>query len=491
MPPDGHSEVSKLPTPYQGIGARGVNNLASKLLLSLFPPNSPFFRLMVDDFTLQKMTQAQGMRAEVEKALNMIERSVQGEIETSAIRVSAFEAIKQLIVSGNVLLFLMPEGGMRVFKLSQYVVKRDPSGNVLEFVVKECIAPDMLPDSVKTHAEKNKPAGDTMKTVDLYTHVWRDGNVWRVRQEVKGMVVPGSKGTYPIEKSPWIVLRFTKIDGEDYGRGHVEEYLGDLISLEGLTKAIVEGAAAAAKVVFLVNPNGTTSMKTIAEAKNGAVKQGNANDVTVLQVQKYADFRVAQDTATAITQRLSFAFLLNTAIQRGGDRVTAEEIRYMAGELEDALGGVYSVLSQEFQLPLVTRIIFQMERQGRFPKLPKGMVRPTITTGLEALGRGHDLNKLNVFAQTAAQIASLPPEINKADMLTRVGTSLGIDMAGLVYTPEQIAQQQQQQFMQQLVDKLGPNAMNILRDQMNPQANANDGSTNPGSDPGTGTEAQG
>jgi hypothetical protein len=487
MPPDGHSEVSKLSTPYQGIGARGVNNLASKLLLSLFPPNSPFFRLMVDDFTLQKMTQAEGMRAEVEKALNMIERSVQGEIETSAIRVSAFEVLKQLIVSGNVLIHLMPEGGMRVFKLSQYVVKRDPAGNVLEFVIKECVAPDMLPESVKSHIDKNKTAGDNQKTIDIFTHVYRDGKLWRVRQEVKGMTVPGSKGTYPIDKSPWIVLRFTKIDGEDYGRGHVEEYLGDLKSLESLTQSIVEGAAASAKVLFLVNPNGTTSMKTIAEAKNGAVKQGNAADVTVLQVNKFGDFRVAQDASQAITQRLSFAFLLNTAIQRGGDRVTAEEIRYMAGELEDALGGVYSVLSQEFQLPLVTRIIFQMERAGRFPKLPKGMVRPTITTGLEALGRGHDLNKLNVFVQTATQIASLPPEINKLDFLTRVGTSLGIDMAGLVKTPEQIAQEQQQQFMQQLVDKLGPNAMNILRDQMNPQGNANDGTSDPGNaDPGTG-----
>jgi hypothetical protein len=205
-------------------------------------------------------------------------------------------------------------------------------------------------------------------------------------------------------------------------------------------------------------------------------------------VGKFGDFRVAQDAAQAIIQRLSFAFLLNTAIQRGGDRVTAEEIRYMAGELEDALGGVYSVLSLEFQLPLVTRIIFVMERAGRFPKLPKGMIRPTITTGLEALGRGHDLNKLNVFASTAAQIAQLPPEINKADFLTRVGTSLGIDMAGLVKTPEQMAQEQQQQMMQQMIDKLGPNAMNILRDQMNPQAPTN-GNT-PAGDPGIDPNAQ-
>ena len=50
VPDAGHSSSSTFDTPFQGIGARGVNNLASKLLLALVPPNSPFFRLTVDDF---------------------------------------------------------------------------------------------------------------------------------------------------------------------------------------------------------------------------------------------------------------------------------------------------------------------------------------------------------------------------------------------------------------------------------------------------------
>ena len=35
IPPDVHNETSDLYTPFQGIGARGVNNLASKLSLAL------------------------------------------------------------------------------------------------------------------------------------------------------------------------------------------------------------------------------------------------------------------------------------------------------------------------------------------------------------------------------------------------------------------------------------------------------------------------
>ena len=58
MPPEGHTGSTVYKTPFQGIGARGVNNLASKLLLSLVLPNSPFFRLSIDDFDLAALGDA-------------------------------------------------------------------------------------------------------------------------------------------------------------------------------------------------------------------------------------------------------------------------------------------------------------------------------------------------------------------------------------------------------------------------------------------------
>ena len=482
VPPAGHSNATKYYTPYQGVGARGVNNLASKLLLALLPPNSPFFRLQIDDFTLEHLTKQEGMRAQVEEGLNKIERAVQSEIEAGAIRVSAFEGMKHLLVSGNALLYTPDAGGMRVFPLEKFVVRRDPMGNVLDIVVKETVAPSTLPDDVqellgykakKGYDEEAQNQDKNDKSCDIYTHVYREEGKWEVYQEIKGQIVPGSLGTFPIDKTPWIPVRFTKVDGENYGRGYVEEYLGDIKSLEGLSQAIVEGSAAAAKVLFLVNPNGTTSQQTLAEADNGAIVEGNEQDVTVLQLQKYNDFRVALETITRIEERLSFAFLLNSAVQRNGERVTAEEIRYMAGELESALGGIYSILSQEFQLPLVNRIMFAMERKKKMPTLPKGTVKPVIVTGMEALGRGNDMNKLQMFFQAAGLVAQLPPEINKDDALKRLGTSLGIDMKGLVKSPEQIQQEQQQAQMMAMAQQ-GLNPAITQAGQLMKQKMAND-----------------
>jgi hypothetical protein len=475
MPPEGSSGVTKLRTPFQGIGARGVNNLASKLLLALLPPNAPMFRMLVDDFTMEQMTQKPGMRAEVEKALNKVERAVVQDIEGSTIRVTAFEVLKQLINSGNVLAYAPDKGGLKCYRLDRYVVARSPLGDVLEIILKEPVSPLALPEEILKLVHKNdkteESKRDTNKHLDLYTWVRRKGNHFHVHQEINGQEIPGTRGKYPLDSSPWMPLRWAQIDGEDYGRSYVDEYFGDLRSLEALTQAIVEGSAAAAKVLFLVNPNGTTRMKDIAESSNLAIKAGNATDVTVLQMQKYNDFRVALEASQSIQQRLSFAFLLNTSIQRSGERVTAEEIRFMAGELENALGGVYSILSQEFQLPLVNVILDRLQRQGRLPPLPKDLVKPTITTGLEALGRGNDLNRLNTFAQNIAPLGeeAIKTYLNVGDFITRVGTSLNIDMGGLVRTEEEVQQMMQQQQMMATMQQLGPKGMDIIRDQLDPQ----------------------
>lgn len=483
IPPSGHSSATKYFTPYQSVGARGVNNLSSKLLLALLPPNSPFFKLQIDDFTLEQLTQQEGMRADVEEGLNKIERAVQTEVEAGAIRVSAFEALKHLVVGGNTLCYLPDTGGMRVFPLDRYVVQRDPMGNVMDIVIKETVSPATLDDDILQLLGTEKKDIDSndgrAKNLDVYTHVYLKDGKWESCQEIKGIKLPDSYGTYPKDKSPWMPIRFIKIDGENYGRGYVEEYIGDIRSLEGLSQAIVEGSAAAAKVLFMVNPNGTTSQETIANADNGAVVEGTEADVSVLQLQKYNDFRVALETIATINDRLSYAFLLNSAVQRNGERVTAEEIRYMAGELESALGGIYSILSLEFQLPLVSRIMFAMERKKKLPVLPKGTVKPVIVTGMEALGRGNDLNKLDQFIQPLLQVPELIGRINMGDYLTRRGTALGIDMKGLVKSEEQMQQEQQQaQQMQMMQQGLAP-AINqagaMMRDGMNNEQGAVDG----------------
>ena len=469
MPDDGFGTHSRLETPFQGIGARGVNNLASKLLLALLPSNSPSFRLNVDEYLLSQEGAPEEVLSEIETTLQRIEQSVMDEISAQSYRVGLHEALKHLIITGNALIYLPDTGGLRVFHLDRYIIKRDPMGNILYMATKETVSYTALPDEMKEAL--GTYSKDFSEKCDLYTAIYRCCDGFKVIQDIKGIPMP-TVGMFPLDKCPYIPLRFSKIDGEDYGRGYVEEYLGDLQSLETLTQAIVEGSAAAAKVLFLVNPNGTTRPRTLAESPNGAITQGNAADVSVLQLNKFNDFRVAQATMAEIKDRLSQAFLLQSGVVRNAERVTAEEIRMLSQELESSLGGLYSLLSNELQLPMINRLLDMMKSQKRIPTLPKDIVNPVIITGVEALGRGNDLQKLDLFLQGASQVVgpqAVAEFLNVEEYFARRATALGIKTAGLVKSKEdlQAEKQQQQQALQQqqLVQSLGPSAIKALNDQ--------------------------
>ena len=47
IPENSFTPTQDFYSPFQSVGSRGVNNLASKLLLLLLPPNQPFFRLAI------------------------------------------------------------------------------------------------------------------------------------------------------------------------------------------------------------------------------------------------------------------------------------------------------------------------------------------------------------------------------------------------------------------------------------------------------------
>jgi hypothetical protein len=460
LTPTGVVNGQKLPTPWQSMGAKGVNVMASKLMLSLFPVNATFFKLQVNDGKLSlDPTLSAAVKSEIDLSLSKMERVVMQNIAESQDRVILHQAMKHLIVTGNALVY-MGSGGVKLYPLDRFVVVRDGEGNPTEIVTVESIDRQFLPAEFQTEAIRNVndvadntsvPNVDvTVGENEVAVYTWaklKDGQ-WRWRQEVEGKILPDSLGKAPKNTTPWLPLRFNVVDGEDYGRGRIEEYLGDLKSLEGLMQAMVEGSAAAAKVVFLVSPAATVKPSTLAKAGNGAIIQGRAEDVTAVQVSKQADFSSAYQMIQSLTQRLSEAFLILSV--RQSERTTAEEIRATQQELNEQLGGIYGNLTVELVRPYLQRKLFTLQRSKELPQLPKGIVFPTIIAGLEGIGRGQDRESLMMFLQTISQ--ALGPEamaqyIDPEEAVKRLAAAQGIDTLKLVKTAE-MRQQEQQKAMQ-------------------------------------------
>ena len=437
--------AKNLSTPWQSVGAKGVVTLAAKLQLALVPPNTSFFKLQVNDNMLGEVEPQ--VKTELDLSFAKIERTIMDSIAASDDRVVIHQALKHLVVAGNALVFMGREG-LKLFPLHRYVLERDGNGNVIEIVTKEKISKKLLPDfeevlNIELDSDENED-------VDVYTHVKRDNNRFLWHQEVNDKVIPKSVSKAPLDANPLLPLRFNTVDGEPYGRGRVEEFMGDLKSLEALSQAITEGSAAAAKVVFVVSPSSTTKPQTLAAAGNGAIVQGRPDDIGVVQVGKQADFATAYQMMQTLEKRLSEAFLILSV--RQSERTTAEEVRMTQMELEQQLGGLFSVLTTEFLVPYLNRKLNVFQKTGEIPKLPKGIIQPTIVAGVNALGRGQDRESLGQFLTTISQ--TMGPEatqkfINPEEVIKRLAVAQGIDILNLVRSMQEIQGEQQAAIQQE------------------------------------------
>ena len=128
---------------------------------------------------------------------------------------------------------------------------------------------------------------------------------------------------------------------------------------------------------------------------------------------------------------------------------------------------------------MVKLLLARMEKSGKMPKFPKDTLKPQIVTGMEALGRGQDLNKLSQLLQMLQPLGPeiLQRELNIDDYIDRLGASLGIDTSGLIRSAEQKEQEaqaeqqmmQQQQMMQMAEKATGPVAQGLMKQQQEQQ----------------------
>lgn len=133
-------------------------------------------------------------------------------------------------------------------------------------------------------------------------------------------------------------------------------------------------------------------------------------------------------------------------------------------ELEQQLGGLFSLLTVEFLVPYLNRKMLMLQRSGQLPKIPRNMVNPTIVAGINALGRGQDRESLTAFLGTLSQ--TIGPEqmmslINPEEAVKRLAAAQGIDVLNLVRSMEDrqadneaAAETQEQQMMAQMAPQL-------------------------------------
>jgi len=430
MPLAGNSGHSHSYEPYQSVGAEGLSHLSSRLLMALLPPGRNFFRLDIPADAIAAAGTDEKIKKQITDWKQMLaawEAAGQAVVDKGNWRIQTAAALQQLICCGNVLEFMDSDNNLKLFRLDQYVVARDWLGNLLEFIVEEKMARLALPDEARGMV----PGKDPQEEVTIYTWCRRssNGDFYEIMQEVDDQIVPNTVGNIDADKLPYNALRWATTPGEIYGRSKVEEHGGDLRSLEGLEKALLEGAAMASRNIIMIKPTATAGgmRRRVAEAKNGDVLTGDFEQIAMMSFENKIGMQLTAEYAERVERRLRFAFLLNQAVQRNAERVTATEITVLVEEIENALGGVYSMLSHEMMEWRLGRLLFNLQRKGVIPVWPDGDITPRVLTGLEALSRDRDVSRVTTAAELIKMFGEPAMEVIEiTDLLRQAFIGLGL-----------------------------------------------------------------
>lgn len=465
IPDEGQDEHFVSEQPWQSQGAHGVKMLTSRMVMTLFPPNQVFFRLAADPATAKKEN---ANPEEANLILSEMAGTVHTLMEASNMRQSLSMTVSHLIVAGNFLLHQPERGRPRGYRIDQYVVRRNSQGDFMVIIIEEQKWPSELSEEVRLACQVKQEPNDKEKPLPVYTVVERQGDKVVQWQEINDIEVPESRGESPAEFTGWIPLRWEEVPGSDYGRSMVTLYAGDLLTMESHAKAMAEIAAIAAKITFLVDASSQTDIEELAQAPNGSFVHGSGDDVTTVQIDKQSDFSITKSHYDGLERRITSAFMIRDF--RDAERVTQEEIRAQAEELEIALGGTYSLLSNELQRPLIQRWLWLAEKQKKIAGMSKTKDAWAIklVTGMDALGRASEATRIRNWLADVIQIPGVAETLNGGQIANRLGLSHGVeDLASLIKSPEQQAAEAEQAQAQQTATAVMPQIAKGAIDQMN------------------------
>lgn len=401
--PDGYDENStELQHDYQSVGAQAVNHLTNKMMLTMFAPSRPAMRLDISPETAKELGEAGLSPTDLADSLAAAEKAAWAEIDRErGLRPKLFEILKHLIVAGNVCKDTSGDG-VRALPLKSYVVRRSQSGRWVELILRDCLLFDELDEEVQTVIPNKKPDDE----VEHYRWIVYRGGKYHMTQWVDKQILPKKfMGSWKEDEVPFSPLTWDLAEGNHYGTGLVEDYQGDFAALSMMSEATIKAAILASEFRWLVNPSAQLKPEDLMNSENGAALPGSRGDIEPLSTGTGGMIAPLMGLGSEYINRIGRGFLLASAVTRDAERVTAEEIRMQATELETSLGGAYSRIAVDLQTPLA----YYLLRKVGFSLKGKS-IRPVIITGLDALSRTGDLDNLRAFLGDIAQVTTLPPQ---------------------------------------------------------------------------------
>lgn len=433
------------------------------MLIALFPLGIPWFS---NDPTPEMEILLPPEEFEVwDGILFSHELQIKTQLEHTKYRTAMEQVVRATLGVGSGLASMDDEFKFRGYRWDQFVQRRRHSGEWQWLMTRvellpEEITPEMMeksgitPQDIESkmssafsNVQNNNTTphrGERTDTFSFYTRCSRQmDDTFVVESELNDKPFK----SFDTKTSPFFLVGFDEVPGDDYPQSFVDRILASLRSANGLTKGILEGTAMSVKYIPVVDTTKNHRVSDIGQpngtAVTGDVVGGIPQGIGFVQTNKAPDLSVAANVVVKKETEIAQHFLMEQGAQRQAERVTAEEVQRVSGELSEALGEPYLRINTDIQEPLILRVQDIMQKKLLLTPIPEGVrdgAKFNVLTGIEALGKQRVAQRLNNLLGVLSQIPEAAQRIKWDNVLETAFQAAALEKNKFVLTEEELQQ---------------------------------------------------
>ena len=236
-----------------------------------------------------------------------------------------------------------------------------------------------------------------------------------------------------MKRSPWIVSRFSKIAGEDYGRGPVLYALPDIKTLNKTVELLLKNGSIAVAGIYTATDDGILNPRTVKIIPGSIIpvaRNGGPMGPSLLPLPRASDINLSQLIIQNMQMSIKKMLLDDTLPPDNMTARSASEIVARQQELATNLGSAFGRLITETMVPIVTKTLELMDEAGMIdlPLKVNGLEVKVVPTGPLAMAQNmDDVDKAVQWMTLVSQLGPAGIASARIDALVDyIGDKLGV-----------------------------------------------------------------
>lgn len=477
----------------QSLITKGVILLSWTIASVVLPPDGNYFGRFIEASIAQQLEALEEQRKAESAALGEagdpddfvpIAEQINGELLTDDIIIrkhiassnhqEAFaNTMLHSLVSGLAVFGHLTLKEAKTYTINNCAVVFDSSHEAVEVIVVDQMPLVSFEESVRRRV-MGQLSPDKLKEIDVheqlvtvYTQQIRvSPTELELRTEIEGIEIPEMKLMLPVSKPAFIPLGFMFMNEADpYPVGWLTVNRGDCFEYENLSLAVSEMVNLARKsIIGLPAGSGVTPQELKETAGLSVVPTSDQKARIEAIVAPIAqNLQQCREWHSVKERHLMMTFGMDFAIQRPGERVTAEEISQLTRGLQRLFGSTYKQIERSFQQKHVRRQFQLAEDAGLVRPVEDELYTLSLTTGLQIQEAQNNIAKMDGLVARAAQLGPHALARFGIDpLLNWYAQQEKIDITGKLLTPDEMAEQLGVGQLLEMVRAMGPQAPGMI-----------------------------